>query len=408
MFPIRLAISVLLLIFTAHLSAAIKAGVGESVITPPIGTPSAGYAVRKGEGMNGEHDPLLATALYIEADKKVVFCSVDSLGFTHAMTKEIIGRVKRLPGQEKTLILIGSSHTHSGGGAFLDIPPIGEVLAGRYDPQITQFYIDKTVEAIEQAVTKTQDARVGIGYGEAYLSKYRGAWPENVKPIPEVAIIKVETEEGHPLAVLFNYPMHPTVLGADNKLFSADFVEFAREAIQESLGHEVKALYFNGAQGDIIPDIRESTFAIADKVGTALGNEVVSVWRKTVTEDTLTINSASQFYNLEPKPTPMGLKLPIKEYSSELHALVLNKKYAFVTMPGELSCLYDSALKAKGKELGLSHVSILGLVNDAHGYIITPDSWRHKTQESDLSFGGENYGDEMFERASSLLESAAR
>ncbi|WP_158227802.1 hypothetical protein, partial [Estrella lausannensis] len=124
-------------------------------------------------------------------------------------------------------------------------------------------------------------------------------------------------------------------------------------------------------------------------------------------DDNLTIASASLFYTLEPKPTPLGLKLPIKEYTSELHALVLNKKYGFVTIPGELSCLYDSALKVRGKEFGLTHVSILGLVNDAHGYIITPDSWRHKTQESDLSFGGEKYGDEVFEKAFSLLESAA-
>ncbi|WP_143406445.1 neutral/alkaline non-lysosomal ceramidase N-terminal domain-containing protein, partial [Estrella lausannensis] len=277
MFLLKLVLSLLCVAYSAHLSGAIKAGVGEAVMTPPVGTPSAGYAMRKGEGMAGEHDPLLAIALYLEADKKVVFCSVDSLGFSHVMAKEIIGRIQQIPGQQETLVLIGSSHTHSGGGGFLDMPPIGEVLAGKYDPHITQFYIDKTVEAIELAIRNPQEARVGIGYGEVNLSKYRGAWPENVKPLPEVALIKVETKEGRPLAAVFNYPMHPTILGADNRLFSADFVSSAREEIKKELGPEVKAIYYNGAQGDIIPAERESTFAAQERVGRALGEEVVAI-----------------------------------------------------------------------------------------------------------------------------------
>lgn len=46
-------------------------------------------------------------------------------------------------------------------------------------------------------------------------------------------------------------------------------------------------------------------------------------------------------------------------------------------------------------------IPIFGLTNDAHGYIIAPDSWRHKTMESELSFGGEDYGDITETRAKS-------
>lgn len=44
------------------------------------------------------------------------------------------------------------------------------------------------------------------------------------------------------------------------------------------------------------------------------------------------------------------------------------------------------------------------LTNDAHGYIILPESWRHKTFESRLSFGGENYGDIVKNKAVELMK----
>jgi len=81
--------------------------------------------------------------------------------------------------------------------------------------------------------------------------------------------------------------------------------------------------------------------------------------------------------------------------------------HAFVTIPGELSCFYDRQIKEIGSALGYAQVSIFGLTNDAHGYIILPESWRHKTFESGLSFGGENYGEVTKDRAEALLRSNA-
>jgi len=87
-----------------------------------------------------------------------------------------------------------------------------------------------------------------------------------------------------------------------------------------------------------------------------------------------------------------------------MNLLVFNQLHAFVTMPGELSCIYDRKLKEKGKEMGYQQVSIFGLTNDAHGYIILPDSWQKKTYESNLSFGGEFYGPLIEKKAEALLQ----
>lgn len=387
--------------------ANVNIGIGKADITPPIGTPSAGYTDRKGEGMEGVHDPLLAIALFIDnGDKKVVFCSVDHLGFTSEMVQEIINRVHANSLLSECEIYISSSHTHSGGGAYLNIPFIGVSLAGAFDSKITDFYIQRTVEAILESSKNKIQGQIGIGYGHIEgLNSYRGAWPKDVIPESDVTVIKVTRMDGSPFAVLFNYPIHPTVLKSQNRLFSSDFVGYARDHIQSLLGHDIQPIYFNGAQGDIIPNPSNTNdgFNSCESLGKSLSEEVQKIWNKTETGKLLHIITKKEPYFLQPKATPFGLVLPVKNYKTEMNVIVLNHSHAFITIPGELSCLYDKSLKTFAKNLGFEHLSIFGLTNDAHGYIILPDSWRHKTMESGLSFGGENYGDITEKRAETLL-----
>ena len=397
----------LLLALPAIMFAHINVGIGKTDITPSIGTPSAGYAARKGEGMQGVHDPLLAIALFIDnGEKQIALCSVDHLGFTYEMVQQITQKAHAYPELKKCEIFIASSHTHSGGGAYLNIPVLGASLAGTYSPQTTQFYIDQTVEAILEAYHHQIPAKLGIGYGRAKtLSQYRGLWPKDIIPLEDVTIIKVTHLDGTPFAVLFNYPVHPTLLKSQNRLFSADFVGYARTHLQSSLGSNVCCIYFNGAQGDIIPVVFNETdrFDACDNLGKSLAETVKKIWDETITDDSLQIDTQKESYGFTPQATPFGLTLPVNVYNSEMNLIVFNQIHAFITIPGELSCLYDKRLKDTGNRLGFSHVSIFGLTNDAHGYMILPESWQHKTFESGLSFGGENYGDVTAKRAETLL-----
>lgn len=389
---------------------AVHVGVGKTDITPPIDTPSAGYRAREGRGMQGVHDPLMAIALFIDnGEKKVVLCSVDNLGFTYEIVQEIIQKIHAHPGLEACEVYIGSSHTHSGGGAYLDFPVVGKILAGDYNPKIRQFYVDRTAEAILQAYQNQILGKVGIGYGmAAELSTYRSSWPKDVSPLSDVAVIKVTHLDGTPFAVLFNYPVHPTILNSQNLLFSADFIGYARDHLSASLGPNVQPIYFNGAQGDVNPVIfnEEDGFNACDCLGKSLAKTVKTIWDKTEVSESLQIDTQKKTYTFNPQATPFGIALPISTYTSEINLLVFNQAHAFITIPGELSCLYDKQLKEIGRKLGFAHVSIFGLTNDAHGYIISPESWQHKTFESRLSFGGENYGEMIAKLAKSLLKNS--
>ena len=402
------AMAAVLLAAPFAVSAELRAGAAQTDITPPTGTPSAGYGDRMGRGMEGVHDPLLATALVLDnGEKMIAFVGVDHLGFGEAMVRGVKEAVHAKAETAECEIYLGSSHTHAGGGAHLDIPILGTLLAGKFDPDVYQSYIDGAVDAVLRAAEELAPAKLGVGYGHAPgLNGYRGDWPPNVETRDDVAVIKVTRADDAPLAVLFNFAAHPTVLGGKNMLFSADFIGGARRHLIDMIGGDIQPVFFNGAQGDVSPRAPEAEddFQRCNLMGKALADEVKRVWDATETSGSLKIETKHHAYEMLPHRTTGGFSWPGgEERTSELNAVVLNDRDAFVTIPGELSCIYDADIKRFGGWLGFNQVSILGLANDAHGYIVTPESWRHKTYESTLSFGGELYGERMKSQVYALL-----
>src|SRR5581483_8305083 len=79
---LRTLVVISLLIFcgaaSARAQAKLLAGTGKADITPPIGTPLAGYGGRLGRPSTGVHDPTEARALIIDnGAEKIAFVSVD-------------------------------------------------------------------------------------------------------------------------------------------------------------------------------------------------------------------------------------------------------------------------------------------------------------------------------------------
>ncbi|HUP22662.1 MAG TPA: neutral/alkaline non-lysosomal ceramidase N-terminal domain-containing protein [Thermoanaerobaculia bacterium] len=390
----------------ATLHAELRAGTGAGDVTPPIGTPSAGYGDRRGAGMTGVHDRLLASALALEdGGRRVVFVGVDHLGFDHDMVQRVVALAREDGASADTEIYLGSSHTHAGGGAYLDVPIVGEALAGKFDPAVRELYVRGAADAVRAALASLRPARIGIGYGEATLNSYRGDWPPNVETNRQVTVLKVTSPEGAPLGVLFAYPAHATVLSGANREFSADFVGYAREALRRELGESTVAVYFNGAQGDVspAPPSGGEPFERAQAMGDALAAETLRVWNATETADTLEIATLRHRYTLEVQPTSAGVLLPMPPRGSELNLIVLGGAHAFLTVPGELSTIYDADLRRFAGWLGYQGLTILGLTNDAHGYLVTPEAWRHRIYESTVSFGGELYGERFEDLAQALL-----
>lgn len=409
---VRAALITSLLILGCFVSASAQAkllaGVGKSDITPPVGTPLAGYGARLGKPSTGIHDPTEARALVIDnGTEKIAFLSVDHLGFDHAMIERIRDLVYKATGLSPDHLFVMSSHTHSGGGAYLELFPI---LAGRYDGQIRDAYSERAAQAVIKANQTMRAARIAFGAGEARgISRFRSAWPPNGPVDPEVGVIRVDAADtGKPLAVLMNFAAHPTVVGDKNFEFSADYVYYARRQVERLIGGEVMAIFANGAQGTIAPRAFQGKddWQRAENVGTILAAEVFKITLTVTPQDAVEIRLVRhpfQAQTVAPPRAPVKITLP-PSYDTEVCGISFDGRIAFVTIPGELSSILNFQVKERGHLLGFEKTFLLGLTNDALGYILTEDEYRHGTYESSISLFGPAFGSFIANEAFQALE----
>ena len=95
-------------------SGEVKVGVGETIITAPIGTAMAGYARTKPS--DGVHDELHARSLVIEgADgTTVVFMTLAIVNISRNLFDQIRNGVNKETGIPVENIMLSCTHTHSG------------------------------------------------------------------------------------------------------------------------------------------------------------------------------------------------------------------------------------------------------------------------------------------------------
>ena len=406
------AVIVVCLALTANAQGQVTAGVAKSDITPRVGTPLAGYGARRAQPSTGVHDPTEARALILDnGSEKIAFVSVDHLGFDHGMVQRIRGIASAATQIRPDHIYVMSSHTHSGGGAYMEmLPLLANALAGKFDPRIREFYEQRAAEAIIAANKTLKPARIAIGAGEARgISRFRSSWPPNGPVDPEVGLIRVDSvASGKPIAVLINFAAHPTVLGADNMTFSADFVGYARTALEGMIGGDVMAIFANGAQGTIAPRAFQGndSWQRAENVGTILAAEAFKISLMIKPQDWVDIKLVRTPLALKIVPTsvfPAGMTYPAS-YESEINAVSFDNRIAFVAIPGELGSILNFQIKERGKLLGFEKTFLFGLTNDALGYIITEDEYRHKTYESTISLFGPTFGSLIANESFQLLE----
>lgn len=122
----------------------------------------------------------------------------------------------------------------------------------------------------------------------------------SVGPIdPQVGLLRIDREDGRPLAVLYNFACHP-IMNPPGKGNSADFPGFASKVIEESLGHDAIALFVQGCGGDINP-IRYKEVSRppdAEPLGNLLGLTVLREAKRIATRGNQTLGLRQQTLSL--------------------------------------------------------------------------------------------------------------
>ncbi|MGH7193247.1 MAG: neutral/alkaline non-lysosomal ceramidase N-terminal domain-containing protein, partial [Candidatus Saccharimonadales bacterium] len=243
------------------------------------------------------HDPLYARALVLDnGSVKIALISVDTGGVPNAA--DVVKATAAQLGIPETHLSISSTHDHStpnspgGGRGVYDLTPYNELLK------------KGVIEAAEEANANLKPARIWFGTGKAYINTNRdekigdnyhmGYSPEGPTD-KTVAVMKVITPTGEPIAIWSNYAVHGVVMFLSKTKdghpeISGDIGGATSTYVEDRIKGTI-ALWTPGAAGDQNPlfmstynqdapdvyDEGEAGWAILDVQARRLGEEVVRV-----------------------------------------------------------------------------------------------------------------------------------
>ncbi|MHB9029682.1 MAG: neutral/alkaline non-lysosomal ceramidase N-terminal domain-containing protein [Candidatus Latescibacterota bacterium] len=297
---------------------AIKVGVGETTINPPIGLPMSGYA--RQQNSDGIHDDLHARSLVIEGDNgtAMVFMTLAIINISRNHFDQIRGEVNRQTGIPVQNILISCTHTHSG-------PAVPNS-----DHPYTKLLIDRSVESAVTAWKNRVPGRVGFGTSVAReLGKNdRRMQYGGMHVDPEVGIIKIENTRGKLLGIAFNYGCHPSTLDLHSFKFTEDWPYYSIKGIKEKVGKDVWVAFYQSAQGDskvgytaelsaVGAEMNIRTFEYAEYKGNMMVDSVMKVLDSIKTSDNLDVAVTEKSFDM---PAREGYRLTEAEAQKQADA----------------------------------------------------------------------------------------
>jgi hypothetical protein len=362
----------------------LEAGVAKRKITPdPLLPVSGGMGTPK--PATKKLGDLWARAMVLRSgEETVAIVSVDLLGFPSVLGDRARALVKGLAGDR---IVIGATHTHSAPDCYAF--PDGKGGHTGSLPYM-QFVVEQVAEAVNEALGRMEAAELRVGSGEA---KGKIAYNYYAPDLYDrrVSVLQVRSVAGAAIGTLVNYAIHPEVLGNDIGVLSPDMAGPLYDAMEAGGGG--MALFLNGAQGGMITaDNRDLSrprdaqrgywhddrvWSECERIGRLLAGESLRIvegaaWQK---GPVLTVKSATVRFPVESEEmwqvvtkSPLGYPHGADRTVATRVNFIRLGNAELLTIPGE--ALPNIGFFLKRKMRG-EHAFLLGLTNDAFGYMLT-------------------------------------
>lgn len=237
---------------------------GSIDITPQRPAPLAGWRDRA-EPFERVADPLEINGILVrDGVVAALVLSVDALYVGGRLTQAIEDQLERV-GLGDCYVLTAASHTH-----FAPNLDATKTALGALDEQYVERVEERVSALVERLVNSAaQPARLRYGSGGAAHSVNRrrpgwhlaGGLPRRtvgMRANPSgpndqtIHLVRLEREDGKPLAVLWSYACHPVAFPRPLEV-TAEFPGVVRRALRGLLGPDLPVLFLQGFSGDLRP-----------------------------------------------------------------------------------------------------------------------------------------------------------
>ena len=287
-----------------------KAGFAARDITPQPGMERPGGYSKAFHDENVHDRCKVRAAVFDDGTQRVALVGLDVLAVPRDMVLAARERIQATCGIEPQAVLVGASHTHSGGptcmvqpGEYAHASPLVQRLAYELSSCADAAYLDTVREAVVEAVVEADATReeasacVGSGRegqvafnrrflmdnGLSHTHPGKGnphiVWPAGPTD-PEVGVIGVWSAEGRFLGCVVNFACHGTTGPGGT---SPDWIGYLERTVQGAMGRDAAVVFLNGACGDVTQvnnlSLKASEFGerSARFVGQRVGAEVLKV-----------------------------------------------------------------------------------------------------------------------------------
>jgi hypothetical protein len=256
--------------------ASLEAGVGNTLMTFPIGLSQGGYGSRASSNdgryveslkeTNGQMHGLYTRAVVLDnGERQLIIVRLPIIFPTKALHEAVARNLQARTGKDwRDSLLISGTHTHSGPTRYWHLPdeaqlPLGTFGTDEFSQQVFDWMVESITSAANQALDDLSPAEFGWEIIESYdmddaISSDR--W-EQTPPFDNnrLMLMRIDDPDGNPRAVLFSLGTHGTL--HDSVYFTGDVLSGMERELEQRLGEDydrfVPTMYLNENGGTMAP-----------------------------------------------------------------------------------------------------------------------------------------------------------